>query len=592
MTAGPIYGLAWSQDCSLGGREIHMAELQRSNSFSWADALFLYVERPGQPLSMASVSVFEGPIPLKACRDFVESKLPLIPRYRQRVVFPPFNLGLPSWQFDADFDIRNHVRQVTLHNGTESDLKVIASEIVSTSLDRQRPLWDLTLVRGMEGNRTGMIARIHHCLADGIAGVELMSVLMGPTPETPPLPRKKHVFQPPPKRDAGAVLLDNLLNSYFSAVKGALTLHSEAMQIAHEALVNPTGPLADLVTVMPELATPAERLPFNKVCQGPQKVGWTEVPMAEIQAIRKQCGGTVNDVILTVVAATIRRYAELHGVRVKGRSVRMMIPVNVRGSGNVEELGNRISFLPVTLPLDVRDPQKLFATVRQRVEYLKGARAAEFVGFAGGLFATVPAAIWAALGPVASQLPLSLCNIICTNIPGPPVPLYLMGRRMLSFYPYVPIGGEMGFNCAILSYNGTAFFGFTCDVNALPDPENLEKFAKISFAELLKSSANVVPPAAEVKANPEPPKRKRPSPAIPVTAKHATKANVKGKSATKTKTVPPVVPGKQARKPAKGVSAVAKETRAELIPESHPVSPAPAPGAEREQEQVLELVGT
>ncbi len=157
-----------------------MAEIQQNDSFSWADALFLYIERPGQPLSMACVSIFEGPISVKACRDFVESKLPLIPRYRQRVVFPPFNLGLPSWQFDPNFDIRNQIRQVTLRRGTESQLKEVASQIVSTTLDRQRPLWDLTLVRGLEGNRTGMVARIHHCLADGIAGVGIMNVLMDP----------------------------------------------------------------------------------------------------------------------------------------------------------------------------------------------------------------------------------------------------------------------------------------------------------------------------------------------------------------------------------------------------------------------------
>jgi diacylglycerol O-acyltransferase len=287
-------------------------------------------------------------------------------------------------------------------------------------------------------------------------------------------------------------------------------------------LANPNGPANDLMKVMPELALPAERLPFNVVCHGPQKFGWTEVPMAEIQAIRQHCGGTVNDVILTVMTATIRRYAQLRGVRVKGRSARIMIPVNVRGSGNAKELGNRISFLPVTIPLDIRDPLKLFAFVRERMEMLKRSRAAELVGFAGGLFSTIPSAIWAALGPVASQLPLSLCNTIITNIPGPQVPLYFVGHKMLSWYPYVPIGGEMGVNCAILSYNGVAYFGFTCDVNAVPDPENLEKFLATSCAELHKASKNVKP--LEAQRNPKPateagekrPRRKRQNAEVPV----------------------------------------------------------------------------
>ncbi|HKD86291.1 MAG TPA: wax ester/triacylglycerol synthase family O-acyltransferase [Terriglobales bacterium] len=496
-----------------------MPESQPSNSFSWGDALFLYIERPGQPLHIACVSVFDGPIPLKACRDFVESRLPLVPRYKQRVAFPPFNIGLPSWQFDPNFDIRNHIRQVTLRKGSERELKALASKIFSASLERNKPLWDITLVRGLEGNRTGMIARIHHCLADGISGVGIMNVLMDPSPVPPAIPRKKTTKPAAPTRDAGAQLLDSLMKSYFSAVKGALMLHGEALKIAEGLVGSPEGGLNDLMNVVPEIASPAERLPFNVVCHGPQKFGWTEIPMADIQAIRQLQGGTVNDVILTVIAAALRRYAELRGVRVKGRSVRIMIPVNVRANGEAKELGNRISFLPVTIPLDIRSPQKLFAFVRERMEYLKRARAAEFVGFAGGLFSAIPTPIWAAIGPVASQLPLSLCNIICTNVPGPPMPLYLLGRKMLSWYPYVPIGGEMGVNCAILSYNGTAYFGFTCDVNAVPDPEHLEKFVEMSCEELRKmgKAAPVKPEKAEKRT--AKPRRKRAKATIPVDAK-------------------------------------------------------------------------
>jgi diacylglycerol O-acyltransferase len=564
-----------------------MAEFQQSNSFSWGDALFLYVERPGQPLSIASVSIFEGTIALKACRDFVESKLPLIPRYLQHVVFPPFNLGLPSWQFDPNFDIRNHVRQVSLRRGTESDLKAVASKIVSANLDRQKPLWDLTLVRGLAGNRTGLIVRIHHCMADGVAGVGVVNVLMDSSPEPAPAPSKRPVFQAPPKRDAGALLLENLFKSYFSAVNGALTLHSEAMKIAQEALANPAGPMADLMEVMPELAAPAERLPFNVVCQGPQKFAWTDIPMADIQAIRHNCGGTVNDVILTVTTMAFHRYAKLRGTKLKGRSIRVVIPVNVRRKGDASELGNQISFLPVTLPLDIANPQKLFAFVRERMEYLKRARAAEFVGFAGGLFSTIPSAIWAAIGPLASQLPLSLCNLICTNVPGPPVPIYLLGHKMLAWYPYVPIGGEMGVNCAILSYNGTAYFGFTCDVNAVPDPERLEEFVTGSFAELLSSSRSVVKPAIEPAAEKEParPRRQRPNSTIPFTAKKTRKASRKVPiSPTSAKAGP-------AKKPAKRVPPAAPKENAQPISDSRPPESVAATMAERESAKILAAAG-
>ena len=176
----------------------------------------------------------------------------------------------------------------------------------------------------------------------------------------------------------------------------------------------------------------------------------------------------MNDVVLTTVALAFGRYAEQRGVKLKGRSLRIVIPVNVRGNGDATELGNQLSFVPVPVPLDIRDPRKLLAVVRERVEILKRARAADLVGLLGGVMSALPSAFWAYVGPVASQLPLSLCNIICTNVPGPQVPLYLMGHKMLAWYPWVPIGGLMGINCAILTYNGTAFLVSRATCTPLP----------------------------------------------------------------------------------------------------------------------------
>jgi len=489
-----------------------MSNESGNNSFSWGDAAFLYVERDGQPLNIAGVSAFEGEIKVTDLRAFIESKLPLIPRYRQRVVFPPFDLGLPSWEFDRKFDIRNHVRKITLKHGTEQELKTLAAKIVSARLDRQRPLWDFTLAR-LKGGRTGMVTRIHHCLADGIAGVGVMNVIMDTTPTPPPVARKQEIEPQVQHKDPTAVLLDGLAKSYLSLITGALTLQSGLLNVAQEVVTNPTGPPAEMVRLMSELAAPAEQLPFNMVCRGPQKFAWTEVPLADIKAVKNKWGGTVNDVILTTVTLAFARYAKQRGVDLKGRSLRIVIPVNVRGNGSATELGNKLSFVPVPVPLDIRDPQKLLAVVRERVEFLKRARAAEFVGLFGGLLSSLPSAFWANVGPVVSQLPLSLCNIICTNVPGPQVPLYLMGHKMLSWYPWVPIGGLMGINCAILTYNGTAYFGFTGDVHAAPDLERLEKFVDQSFAEL-RAGATATAVAA---TKPQPRRRERPNAKIPLT---------------------------------------------------------------------------
>ena len=504
-----------------------MSNRAENNSFSWGDALFLHIERPGQPLNIAGVSVFEGEIKLADCRAYVESKLPLIPRYRQRVASTSFDLGLPSWEFDPRFDIRNHIRKVTLKHGTENELKALAGKIVSESLDRQRPLWDFTLAR-LKGGRTGLIVRIHHCLADGIAGVGAMNVIMDISPTPTAISRNKPPLESPPPRDVGAAFLDGLATSYLSLFNDALTLNSGLMDIAEQAVANPTGAPAELLRVASELAAPAERLPFNVVCNGPQKFAWTEVPLADIKAIKNTCGGTVNDVVLTAVTLAFGRYAELRGVDLNGRSLRIVVPVNIRGNGSATELGNQISFVPVALPLDLRDPLKLLALVTERVEFRKRTRVADFVGLLGGLLSALPNAFWKNVGPVVSQLPLSLCNIICTNIPGPQFPLYLMGHKMLSWYPWVPIGGLMGINCAILTYNGTAFFGFTGDVKAAPDLEQLEKFVDQSFAELRSGAGTGTEAKQRVT------KRERPNAKIPLAKDPlATKRSVRKKSSPK-----------------------------------------------------------
>jgi len=206
----------------------------------------------------------------------------------------------------------------------------------------------------------------------------------------------------------------------------------------------------------------------------------------------------VNDVILALVTATIRRYLELHGDRVKGRMLRMMVPVNLRGTDGPGELGNRISLVPVTIPLDIRNPRKLLASVHKRTELLKRAHTAELVSLAGGLIGMFPNSAQALAGHIISRLPFTPFNMVCTNVPGPQSPLYLLGHKMLHCYPYVPVGGEMALNCAILTYNGTAYFGFSACSHAAPDLRRLETFLQLSFTEL-REGAGVKPPPKQEK---------------------------------------------------------------------------------------------
>jgi diacylglycerol O-acyltransferase / wax synthase len=474
---------------------IAMKNNKDSNRLSWGDALFLYLEREGMPLNIASVSVFEGDIPLDACTQSIASRLPFLPRYYQRVVTPPWNIGLPSWEDDPQFDIRNHIREVTLKRGTEAELKALAGKILGTVMNRKRPLWDITLVHGLQGNRSAMVLRIHHCLADGIAGVGLMmNVLLDPSPEPRLLPKKKHSRrrrrpQPPATR-----FLDGWISSYSDILHQALTAHSDMLSIGERmAASGGEWPSREIARFLPELTAPPERLFFNVTYQGPQKFAWAKIPLAEIKAIRERCGGTHNDVVLALITATIRRYAELHGDKVRRRLLRMMVPVSVRGNGNATELGNRISLLPVNVPLGIRNPRRLLAAVQKRMEFLKRRNVAELVGLAGELVGLVPAPLQAVVGPFISVLPITPFNLVCTNIRGPQTPLYLLGHKMLDWYPYVPIGGEMTVNCAILSYNDVSYFGFSGDAQAAPDLGRLETFLKMSFEEL-RQAAGIRPP--------------------------------------------------------------------------------------------------
>jgi diacylglycerol O-acyltransferase len=247
-------------------------------------------------------------------------------------------------------------------------------------------------------------------------------------------------------------------------------------------------PAEEFSRLLPEITALTERLRFNVVCHGPQKFAWTEIPLGEVKTIKGKFGTSVNDVVLTLVTAAFRRYLEAHGDPVEGRLLRMMVPVNSRGNFTAAELGNNISLIPVTVPLDIRDPRELLEGVHRRSEFLKRAHAAEIVGLTGGLVGFFPNGLQALAGPILSQLPITPFNLVCTNVPGPQFPLYLLGHKMLRWYPYVPIGGEMAVNCAILSYDGMMYFGFSGNVHAAPDLRRLEDFVKESFAELREAA--------------------------------------------------------------------------------------------------------
>ena len=478
---------------------------QKREYLSFGDALFLHLEREGVPINIASVGIFEGILELQELFPYVEAKLSQIPRCMQRVVAPPFNIGLPSLEYDPKFDFRNHVREITLKRGTEAELKALAGNLFSQNFDREHPLWDLTLVHGLTGNRTGFIARLHHSMADGMSGVAFLNALMDTSPEIPQFAHHKFTSPVTAPRDPATNLLETLTSSWFLTVERLLGAQSDLLTMARRLVANVTAAdpsngseapdqrmqrdtipsLANLGEIFPEIASSPQRLPFNVICRGPQQFEWTDVPFADLRDIKNAAGCSFNDVALAVVASTYRRYAEFRGTDTTDRPIHIVVPVNTRATDDDSQgMGNQITFVPIAIPMGIRDPLKLLSAVHARMTMIKQARIAEMVSLAGALIAAIPSPVQVFLGPIAAQLPLTLCNLIFTNVPGPRQALYMLGHKMLKAYPHVPIGGEMGSNCAVLTYDDTAHFGFSCDVHATPDPQLLPLFLQESVQEL------------------------------------------------------------------------------------------------------------
>jgi diacylglycerol O-acyltransferase / wax synthase len=510
--------------------------------FGALDAAFLNFECKEMPLHIGGVCVFEGVIPFEHFVATIESKLDLIPRYREKVMFPFLNIGYPTWQYDPDFDIRRHIFHVKLDPpGTDKQLCELTGRIFTPLLDRNKPLWETYIVDGLEGGRSAMICKVHHCIVDGVAGIGLLNVIMDPSPEEHRLPKRKP-YRPPKPPDAASLFVDAFTDSLaqipkrLSDVADALKGYGSLLRTDNSAAVG----LERVVDRMPELLSPVEHLPFNRPCSGERRVFWTEFPFAEARAIRAATGCTVNDVVLTVVAGAVARYTKLHGQTVKNRFFRPMVPVNVRPpEQSIGAFGNLISLMLVTLPLGIRDPIKRLKHIQELTQAMKGARTPELLRLSLAWLGLLPPPVQAFLAGNLSWLntPIPLFHMVCTNVPGPQLPLYCCGKRMVACYPHVPTGMDVGISVAIESYDQKLFFALTTDALAAPDGGRMVDFLEASFKELREAAGvpvtepHVMRTRAPRKAKPKAhkaPRKSQPEPepvAAPVEAPTPPKAH-------------------------------------------------------------------
>lgn len=468
------------------------------------DSVFLYLEKKECPLHIGSTSIFDGKLDYEKVVKHIEDRLHLLPRYTQKVVPDPFNLAHPTWEYDEDFDIDDHIFEIkSSAKLSEQDLIELAGEKMSGLMDRNKPLWEIFIVNDLaDAKRSAMIVKVHHCMVDGISGVDLIKIIFDITPEGSPLPPKPEKSDAPPKSDNPTrMFFDSLLGGMEEGMNRMMEMQGGLLHLTSQ-LLNPktAEKLPDLAEVLPAAMTPAPILPFNGECSGERRLAWSEIPFADAREIRTILSGTVNDVVLTILSEAVSRYVKFHGQEIEDQIVRFMVPVSLRQEEKRGSLGNLISILPVEVPLDIEDLRERFAYINERTQMMKETNLAVGLLMLGSLFSILPAPVQSILGAVA-DLPFPPFNMVATNVPGPQIPLYLVGQKMTKYYPFVPIGYGLGLGCAILSYNQTLYFGLSSDKKAMKDVEKFREFLDASFADLKSATIDSEAKAKTMKGN-------------------------------------------------------------------------------------------
>jgi diacylglycerol O-acyltransferase / wax synthase len=447
------------------------------------DASFLHLEDSSSHMHVAGVMLFEGPPPPYAdLLEAFERRLPLVPRYRQRLAFVPLGQGRPCWVDDPHFNLRYHVRSTALASpGSERQLKDLAGRVFSQQLDRDKPLWEVWLVEGLEDDRFAVLSKTHHALVDGISGVDIMSVLFdtSPDPAAPTDPGDRWLPRPLPSK---AQLLAEAL------VERA-TIPAEIGRSARAVLRGPrriAEGLRDAAVGVGAMAwaglNPAPSSPYNKSIGPHRRFTWVRASLKDIKAIKDELGGTVNDVVLSVVAGGLGGHLRRRGQNTDGLELKAMVPVSVRTDVQRGALGNRVAAMMAPLPVWCQEPVARLDIVREQLKGLKSGGQAVGAQVLTDLSGFAPPTIMGQASRLMARQ--RFFNLVVTNVPGPQFPLYLLGRRMLDPFPMVPLAKNQALGIALLSYDGRINFGLVGDYDLLWDLDDFADELERALAEL------------------------------------------------------------------------------------------------------------
>lgn len=480
---------------------------------STQDATFIYGESQNGPLHIGSIGIFEGRVDFNGLIGHLEERIHLVPRYRQRLVEVPLNVAHAMMEDDPEFSMDNHVFRHELADGmSEGDALGEIMEIYQTPLERTHPLWQLHSFENLEGNRTALVWKVHHCLVDGVSGVELLKVMYDfrAEPEDVPPPAELWVAARPSSivRRFAEGMRNQIQTAVNSTISAAVEMVEEPAQVAERARM-----IGEATRLMTELMT--RRIvatPWNSTPIGQERiVAWSKQSFADFRAIRGAFGGSINDIVLAMLTEGAARYLKHHGYTVEGQQLCIGCPVNVRHKEELRALGNRVSMMFPTAPAEPMDVVARLKLINEETERIKAAGSAQALEAMMGLSDAIPPGLMGPAARVATTmldaggriaawagwkprpdgfgLPAMGINFIATNVPGVQVPQYINGHVCLDMVPLVPLAATMGYGVAILSYYRSLYFGMMAEPRVMPDVALMKAFVDDAFAELKRRCA-------------------------------------------------------------------------------------------------------
>lgn len=449
------------------------------------DVSFLYIESATTPMHVGGVAVFAAaPETLRFDQlvELIDLRLRNAPRYRQKIRWIPGRVIAPVWVDDASFDIHRHVHRIVLPApGSPAQLYRLVGELQSRVLDRSLPLWQITVVEGLDDGGFAIVTRAHHAMVDGVGATDIASVILdagahvSDTPAIPSVP-----WQPQPEPTDASLLLDSL-RELAGRPGAALT------RLQQHGLSQPTASARTAFGLAAAAVTSARRAPrsaLNKTVGSDRRIGVARTRLEDYRTVRHLAGGTVNDVVLAVVTGALRQWLAQRGEPVHGRGVRALVPLNVR-TGPAGELGNRLSAyvvdLPVTEPDALRRLQIVTTTMNRHKRRNESAGATAAITLAG----LAPEPVHRLAARTVNALSRTLFNVVISNVPGPQHPLYLAGAQVREMVPVVPLAAGQSLSIGLLSYDGGVFYGLNADRDAVPDVDRLAVLIESELAGLM-----------------------------------------------------------------------------------------------------------